>query len=92
MIVGFRHKGLETLYRTGSTRGIQTAHAAKLMRILAALDAAASPAELNQPAYRLHPLKGRLKSFWSIWVNGNWRVTFRFVGGDIELVDYVDYH
>ncbi|MFA5683888.1 MAG: type II toxin-antitoxin system RelE/ParE family toxin [Lysobacteraceae bacterium] len=92
MIVSFRHKGVEALYRTGSVRGVQSAHAAKLLRILAALDAAASPAELNQPAYKLHPLKGNLKGHWSIWVNGNWRVTFRFVGADVELVDYQDYH
>lgn len=92
MIIGFRHNGLETLYRTGSTRGVQVAHAAKLGRILAALDAATSPTELNQPGYRLHPLKGELKGHWSVWVNGNWRVTFRFVRADVELVDYQDYH
>lgn len=92
MIIGFRHKGLETLYQTGSTRGVQAEHASKLRRILAALDAAATPAELNQPGYKLHTLKGRLKGQWSIWVNGNWRVTFRFVGPDVERVDYQDYH
>jgi proteic killer suppression protein len=92
MIISFRHKGLEALYRTGSTRGVQAAHAAKLTRILAALDAAASPADLNHPGYKLHPLKGDLDGFWSIWVNGNWRVTFRFIGADIELADYQDYH
>ena len=37
-------------------------------------------------------LRGRLKDHWSIGVNGNWRVTFRFVATDIELVDYQDYH
>nr|WP_133512015.1 type II toxin-antitoxin system RelE/ParE family toxin [Candidatus Thiosymbion oneisti] len=26
------------------------------------------------------------------WVNGNWRVTFRFAGSNVELVDYQDYH
>ena len=92
MIVGFRHKGLEALYRTGATRGVPAEHAPKLKRILAALDAAAAPRELNHPGYKLHPLKGELSGFWSIWVNGNWRVTFRFVGADIELVDYQDYH
>jgi len=92
MIVRFRHPGLETLYFTGSTKGVQPAHAAKLRRILAALDAANSARDLNQPGYRLHPLKGDRKGFWSIWVNGNWRVTFRFVGADVELVDYEDYH
>lgn len=92
MIISFRHKGLEALYRTGSVRGVQAAHASKLNRILAALDAAAAPEELNHPAYKLHALKGGLESFWSIWINGNWRVTFRFVGPDVELVDYQDYH
>lgn len=92
MISSFRHKGLETFYRTGSTRGIQTAHSQKLGRILAALDAAAGPADLNVPAYRLHSLKGELRGYWSIWVNGNWRVVFRFSGVDVERVDYLDYH
>ncbi len=96
MIISFRHKGLEALYRSGSARGVQTAHLPKLNRILSALDAAASPAELNHPGYKLHALKGELKGelkgCWSIWVSGNWRVTFRFVGVDVELVDYQDYH
>ena len=92
MIIGFRHKGLETLHRTGSTRGVKVAHAPKLGRILAALDAATSPAEFNQPGYKLQLLKGELKGHWSMWVNGNWRVTFRFVAADVELVDYQDYH
>lgn len=92
MIVSFRHKGLERFYRTGNARGIQTTHAAKLIRILAALDAATGPEELILPSYRLHPLKGELENFWSVWVNGNWRVTFRFIGVNVELVDYQDYH
>ena len=92
MIVSFRHKGLEALYRTGSLRGLQAAHASKLTRILAALDAAVTPEELNHPGYKLHSLKGELKGYFSIWVNGNWRVTFRFIRTDIELVDYQDYH
>ncbi|MGE3692140.1 MAG: type II toxin-antitoxin system RelE/ParE family toxin [Novosphingobium sp.] len=92
MIVGFRHKGLKLLYETGSARGVQPAHKTKLLSILAALDVASGPEELALPSFRLHLLKGALKGHWSIWVNGNWRVTFRFVGADIELVDYQDYH
>lgn len=92
MIIGFRHKGLEAFYRNGSRRGIQAAHAKKLGMILAMLDVAKEPQDLNQPALRPHPLKGDLKSHWSIWVSGNWRVTFRFAGADVELVDYQDYH
>ncbi len=92
MIIGFRHKGLEIFYRTGSTRGIQATHAAKLSRILGLLEVVIGPEDLSLPAFKLHPLKGELKGHWSIWVNGNWRVTFRFTGADVELVDYRDYH
>ncbi|MDR1227929.1 MAG: type II toxin-antitoxin system RelE/ParE family toxin [Azoarcus sp.] len=92
MITGFRHKGLEVFYKTGATKGIQAAHVAKLGRILGALDVAAGPEDLNLPSFRLHLLKGDLKGFWSIMVNGNWRVIFRFAGADVELVDYLDYH
>jgi proteic killer suppression protein len=92
MIVGFRHKGLEAFYHTGSTWGIQAAHAKKLRMILTMLDAAMEPRHLNHPPLKLHPLKGDMQGYWSVWVNGNWRVTFCFTGTDIELVDYRDYH
>lgn len=41
---------------------------------------------------RLHALKGELAGFWSVSVSGNWRIIFRFIGADVELVDYLDYH
>jgi proteic killer suppression protein len=92
VIVSFLHKGLEIFYLTGSTCGISASHSGKRARLLLALDAAVSPQELNLPSFKLHPLKGNLKDHWSIWINGNWRVTFRFSGTDVELVDYLDYH
>jgi proteic killer suppression protein len=92
VIVSFRHKGLEQLYRHGSKKGVQTAHVPKLLRILSTLDVAQMPQDLSIPSFRTHQLKGNLAGYWSIWVNGNWRVTFRFVENDVELVDYQDYH
>ena len=92
MIVSFRHKGLEAFYRLGTNKGIQSAHAAKLARILTLLDVASSADDINLPGLKLHPLKGDMKGHWSMWVNGNWRVTFRFIDNDVELVDYQDYH
>ena len=92
MIIGFRHKGLEAFFKTGSTKGIQASHARKLSIILDLLVVASSPADLNLSGFRLHPLKGKLEGYWSITVNANWRVTFRFVGQDVELIDYLDYH
>ncbi len=92
MIVSFRHKGLEEFYRSGSKRGIQTAHSRKVALILGTLDRARAPDQLRLPSFRLHELKGTRAGFWSMWVNGNWRITFRFAGDDVELVNYEDYH
>ena len=92
MIRSFRHKGREAFFRRGTKAGIQPQHASKLRLQLTALDAATKPNDLAAPAWRLHSLTGELRGFHSITVNGNWRVIFRFVGQDVELVDYLDYH
>lgn len=92
MIKSFRHKGLERFFRKGSASGIQAAHALKLSRQLKLLDSAKDPQDMNIPGWRLHPLKGAEKGVWSVWVNGNWRLTFAFDGEDAILVDYQDYH
>ncbi|MEW6167128.1 MAG: type II toxin-antitoxin system RelE/ParE family toxin [Pseudomonadota bacterium] len=92
MIRDFRHKGLERFFLTGKTAGIQPAHAARLRRQLSALNEASAPQAMNIPGWRLHRLKGDLKDHWSVWVSGNWRMTFTFEGPDAILVDYRDYH
>jgi proteic killer suppression protein len=92
MIRSFRHKGLQGFYETGSIRGIRPDHTKRLARLLTFLNQAASPDDLDLPGWRLHPLKGELAGFWSLTVNGNWRVIFRFTGIEVELLDYLDYH
>jgi proteic killer suppression protein len=92
MIKSFAHKGLETFFRTGSKKGIQPTHATKLRSQLAALNQAKSARDLSAPSWRLHELKGDLRGYHSISVNGNWRIIFRFAGMDVELVNYLDYH
>ena len=92
MIKSFRHKGLEAFYRSGSKAGIQPDHATKLRVLLTALDAAESAEQMNAPGWRLHRLTGNYEECWSVRVNGNWRVIFRFEGIHADLVDYVDYH
>jgi proteic killer suppression protein len=47
---------------------------------------------MDLPGWRLHALQGELAGHWSVRVSGNWRLTFRFIGEDAELVDYQDYH
>ncbi|MBI2801417.1 MAG: type II toxin-antitoxin system RelE/ParE family toxin [Gammaproteobacteria bacterium] len=92
MIKSFRHKGLQRFYQTGRVSGIQPKHAKRLRLQLAALDTTQSIEDMDIPGFKLHPLKGELKNRWSIWVNGNWRLTFEFRAGEVLLLDYEDYH
>jgi len=92
MIVSFVHKGLERFYKAGSASGIQSNHIKKLKLILSNMDQAESTDDMDLPGLRLHELKGSRKGVWSVTVSGNWRVTFRFTGKDIEIVNYEDYH
>ena len=92
MIKSIRHKGLAKLYESGSTAGVQATHAKRLRLQLSALDTAQVIDDLNIPGFGLHPLKGKLKGRWSIWVNGNWRLTFEFKVGHVYVLDYEDYH
>jgi proteic killer suppression protein len=92
MITSFRHKGLRKYFESGSLAGIQPAHANRLKMQLAALDTAQTIEDIDIPGFRLHPLKGSERGRWSIWVNGNWRVTFEFENGNAFVLDYEDYH
>jgi proteic killer suppression protein len=92
MIKSFKHKGLKNFFETGSLAGIQAKHAKKLQTQLTTLNKAEDIAEMDFPNWRLHALKGDLAGYWSLTVNGNWRVTFRFEEGHAYIVDYQDYH
>lgn len=91
-INGFRHKGLEQFFATGTKRGIQAKHADRLRLILGALNAATNPQDMNLPGLSPHELQGARKSTWAVRVSGNWRVTFGFADKDAERADYEDYH
>lgn len=56
------------------------------------LDAAARPEDMDYPGSGLHKLSGDLKEFWSVKVNANYRIIFRFEDGHAFDVDYRDYH
>ena len=92
MIKSFKHKGLEKFFLEGAKSGIQAKHANRLRLILGQLNASTSPADMDLPGLKLHELSGRKKGIWSVWVSGNWRVTFKFIEKDAEVVNYEDYH
>ena len=59
---------------------------------LVALDTAQTIEDMDIRGFKLHALKGKLKGRWSIWVSGNWRITFEFRDGNAFILDYEDYH
>jgi proteic killer suppression protein len=91
MIVSFRHRGLKALYDGRTARRVAPEHVGKLRDVLAVLDRARGPADMDLPGFRLHPLRGELRGHHAVSVSGNWRVTFRFEDGHAADVDYVDY-
>jgi proteic killer suppression protein len=92
MIQSFRHKGLRKFFESGSAAGIQPHHARRLRMLLVALDTAHSIEDMDVPGFRLHLLQGSERGRWSVWVNGNWRLTFEFRDGHAYVLDYEDYH
>jgi toxin HigB-1 len=64
----------------------------RIRDVFAHLDEARHPSDLDLPGYGLHPLRGGLRGHWSVSISGNWRIVFRFEGGDAYDVDLVDYH
>ena len=92
MILSFRSKALQLFAQRGDASKLSVQNPARIRRILLALDAAAKPEQLNQPGLKFHALKGRDKGRFSVWVSGNYRITFGWSGDDAIDVDLEDYH
>src|SRR5438132_14089154 len=74
MIESFKHKGLRQLFEDDNPRGVNPEHVRKIRQILSLMNAAQKIADLDYSTFRLHPLTGNLKGFWSITVRANWRI------------------
>jgi proteic killer suppression protein len=92
MIKTSKHKGIKLFLENGDHSGIQAKHRKRLRLQLTALNTAQVIDDLDLPGYRLHKLQGNRKDSWSITVNGNWRLTFEFINGDVYVLNYEDYH
>lgn len=91
-IRSFKCKGLKKFFETGSKAGILPSLAFKIELILDRLDASIDANDMNYPGSDFHQLKGQLKGFYSVHVNGNWTIIFGFGDGEAFDVDLVDYH
>lgn len=94
MIRSIKSKALKRLYEKGDERKVHAGHREKVRDILALLDSAKGPGDLQVPGLKLdlHPLKGERRGSWAVTVKENWRITFRFDGQDVADLDYEDYH
>lgn len=92
MIESFKHKGLRSLFEQDDGRKVKAEQVERLRLILSALDQASNAQDLNQPTFKLHPLKGDRKGSWAVSVRATWRVTFRFEDGNAHDVALEDYH
>lgn len=92
MIKSFKHKGLKKFFMKADRSGIEQKLVSRIKTRLTVIDAAETLEAIDLPGYDLHPLKGDRADIWSISVSGNWRMTFRFVDGDAEILNLEDYH
>ena len=71
-LVRFRHKGLRQLYTDNNPKGLSAFLVDKVRKLLFALETADDIEQVGLfPGWKLHPLKGDLKGYWSLTVTGN---------------------
>ena len=83
--------GLRRYWRRGDTRKLPSQYRRKIAAFMHALEDADSPRSLRGMS-GLHRLGGNLAGFWAMKVSKNWRIWFRFKGGDVWDVELDDYH
>ena len=88
----FKHTGLKRFFESGIKAGIREVYADKIELILDFLDGAQEAKDMNFPGSDFHPLRSGLRDFFSVHVNGNWTIIFRFEKGDAHDVNLIDYH
>ena len=93
MIKSFLDKETREIFRTGKCVSLPANVCKTARRKLFLLDKAKTLKDLKAPpGNRLEALKGNLKGFYSIRVNKQYRIIFRFENGNAYDVAIVDYH
>ena len=93
MIKSFADRDTEALYLTGKSRRFPPDVLKRARRKLEYLDLATRLDDLRvPPGNRLHELGRDRKGQYSISVNDQWRICFRFIDGDVYDVEFTDYH
>jgi proteic killer suppression protein len=89
----FPAQGAETPLRDGLRPRHSADLVVKVESILHAIEQARRIEQVGLfPGWKLHQLKGARRGEWSVWVSGNYRITFRVDAEDVSDVDLEDYH
>jgi toxin HigB-1 len=93
MILSFGSKDTENIWEGTRVKKLPQVVQEVGRRKLRMLNNAVDLADLRiPPANRLEKLAGRLKAFYSIWINDQWRVIFKWNAGNALEVEIIDYH
>ncbi len=93
MIKGFRSKETELIYNEQFSRKLPKDMQQRALGKLQQLDAAGDLKDLRiPPGNQLEALKGNRLGLWSIRINQQWRLCFRWEAGNAYDVEIVDYH
>ena len=93
MITSFANKETEKLFATGKSKKLPTEIITRAIMRLTELDNAREVTDLLMPpSNRLETLSGDRAGQWSIRINDQWRVCFRFLNGEASEVEITDYH
>jgi toxin HigB-1 len=93
MIHSFADRETESLFRSGKSRRLPPALLRRAILRMNQLDHAGSLDDLRfPPSNRLEALRGERAGTWSLRINDQWRLCFRFEAGDAFDVEIVDYH
>ena len=92
VIITFQHAGLKKAYKRNQYSKVPSDQVKRIRVALSDLDSARRITDMDLPKYRLHSLRGEMEGYWSIKISANWRMVFRFEGGDAYEVDLIDYH
>ncbi|WP_346318614.1 type II toxin-antitoxin system RelE/ParE family toxin [Chitinophaga sp. YIM B06452] len=94
MIKSFKSKALKLFWEDGDPSKLPAERIKRIKRMLQSIEhARVIPDDLKREiSFEIHALKGSLKGYWSLVVNGNYRIIFAFVDGHAYDLDYLDYH
>ncbi len=92
MIRSFRSKALRRFAEQGDASKLSVPNVRRVEMILARLEAAMMPEDLNLPGFRFHGLKGKDKGRYAVDASGNWRITFGWESRNAIDLDLEDYH